>query len=737
MKKWLSLAVFGCLFTLSWGQVESVGPITVMPTGVKKTTPKRANNPIDSSFVYLSDTLAVGSGIIDDFSSSKFQVFDDQPGAANVSEELWYKLMTNDATPVPVHPDSAYVGYQTFRKTVSGGVTTTAPFPARQIRVGDFSSFPVAYTLKNLYPRYDIIDSADVAGDLPDTVLVPVEYAQDSARIFTATLDDPRYIWMDRYVDHNYWSAVSPWTLGVATFDGLDETGYPYNFGSPTTGVADYLTSKYIDLSPFGPEDSVYLSFLVQRQGFCDAPEASDSLILEFYNTGLGTWHRVWSINGGPQGDFMVGHIKITQADYLTEAFRFRFKNYGGLSGALDQFHLDYIKLRDGSGYQDTLFKDFALVYPISNLIEDYTQVPWDHWQNDPRMSKAVRVVVRNGSNIDENNQDGTVGVAYNGTIVTPTPFILDRDTLSWPDFNYEPRTTYTSYHDFRGGYEYNQAGVEEADFEIIGWAGAQYSNPTFNDSSFYIQHFGDVYAYDDGSAEKAYGPMGVQARLAYKFTPYENDSIIAVRMRFVPSVVDVSENLFLLTVWADNAGVPGAVLYEDTYLRTPEYKLEGDGFVDYFLEDTLRLSVGSTFYVGWRQVEQERLNIGLDMNNDNSDKIFFSVNGGASWSNSMYDASLLIRPVFSTTHNYDLSVNETTEVIDWEVYPNPTTGQIAIRWDGMSAFPGAIVMDAQGRIVSRIETAGQFTDLQDAPTGIYFVQVNGLNGPVKKLIRY
>src|SRR5690606_11813182 len=126
--------------------------------------------------------------------------------------------------------------------------------------------------------------------------------------------------------------------------------------------------------------------------------ETGDSLILEFYNSNTQQWTRQWSINGGLQGAFKLGHVPLKDAAYLTDAFQFRFRNYGGLSGALDHFHLDYVNFRNASGFQDTLIEDFAMVYPLGSILKDYTSVPWDHYQNNSsgKMSTNVEVVVRN-----------------------------------------------------------------------------------------------------------------------------------------------------------------------------------------------------------------------------------------------------------------------------------------------------------------------------------------------------
>ena len=74
-------------------------------------------------------------------------------------------------------------------------------------------------------------------------------------------------------------------TQGVVTFDGLDETGYPYDFSQPVIyGKADYLTSAPIDLA-LNVADQVYISFFIQGGGLVTGPRGKDSLVLEFKDT--------------------------------------------------------------------------------------------------------------------------------------------------------------------------------------------------------------------------------------------------------------------------------------------------------------------------------------------------------------------------------------------------------------------------------------------------------------------
>jgi hypothetical protein len=721
---------------ISFGQ-EVISPIGAMK---REGSPKRSLNlkstiNIDSTFVYSFDTLSLP--LLDEFSHSKFSILDAQPGDAGVTEQEFFYL--TDMADVPLTADKKFSTSPTKRYSTTAGITTQTELPLITIKIADFQNYPVVYSPIQLYPPYNIYDTLDFAND-PDTIaLSNPDTKQDSVIVFFAHQVNPNKYWTDLSAYHNYTHAKNPWTLGVVTFDGLDETGYPYAIGTVLTDYADYLTSKTIDLSSYTPNDSIYISFLVQRQGFGDAPEQQDSLVLEFFDQGTDHWKRVWAINGGPENGFKLGHLKITNAAYLTNGFKFRFKNYGGLSGMLDEFHLDYVHLRSGSGYQDTLFKDFAFGYNIGSLIETYTEVPWEHWVNNPtHMNPAVKVSVRNGSNIPENNLNGTVKVDFAGT--TEGSFTMIGAILSGA-LNYAPRTTVASVHNFTGGYTFSTTpAVNTKTFDIIASAGAQFPNLSLNDSSYMKQVFENVYAYDDGSAEVAYGISQVQGRMALKFQPYQADTLLGVRMCFVPTVKDLSNKLFLLTVWADAGGVPGAVLYEDQffYPRTPIYE-EGRGvYTDYILKDT-RLplpSDGSAFYVGMRQVDADPLNIGFDKNTPQTNKLYYSLNGGANWSPSLISGVPMIRPIIQTADNINLAVGELSkEEIEWNVYPNPTTGMVNIDWRSETTFPGAVLVDSQGRILLNVQTEELRFDLSDSPSGIYFLRLNN-SQIVKKIIR-
>jgi hypothetical protein len=728
-------ALFVTFYSFSlFSQFEETGPLTFNSDITLKSVKHQAKAVItsfDSTFIYYLDTLKLP--FFDEFSKNHFQKYSKDYSAPSVTSEKKYRLL-DDVTLLPVNKDLRYTGQPTFRRIydISTSKFLDKPFTSIPFKVGNLSSYPVDYITTELYPPYFIYDTIGVL-DVSDTVwIIDPEYYQDSATQFFMTINDPNAYWLEERAYHNFRFAIEPRSLGVVTFDGLDENGFPYAIGTNITNWADVLTSKPIDLSLYNEGDSMYFSFLYQSEGFGDVPEASDSLVLEFYAKDLDQWKRVWSCSGEPGGKFKTAHLRLDEEEYFKKGFQFRFRNYGGLSGSLDHFHLDYVHLRTLSGYQDTLFKDFAFSYPLGSLIKKYTSVPWEHFKNNPsgKMNDQTKITLHNGSNLTENNQNGSIKVFYEGN--EQGTFILNAQTLSGGNINYGPRTTYNSLHDLSGGYVFDISKIgPQQYFDLLATASAQFPNLAQNDSTSGTQFFSNFYSYDDGTAEAAYGPTGAQARLAIKYEAYEADSLIGLRIHFVPSVNDVSGNLFLISVWDDNGGKPGNILYEDDlfFPRSPQYANFRNGFKDYYFKDTRKVPVGETFYVGWRQLDSERLNVGLDRNIDNSVNTFYSVNNGQTWNQSSILGSVMIHPIYSTELDMQLGFDHKEKRNFVTVFPNPSEGTMTIDMPS-DQFTDAMIFSLSGsRLMSINERTFSVAGL--AP-GMYLLKINGVDQLVR-----
>ena len=732
------ISIFTVLHFCSFAQQIELGPLSAN-FDIKPSKEFRSTG-IDSTFIYYTDTTALP--FFDDFTTNRIQ--DYLPDFLNplTTSSLYYKLI-NVGTGLPESNDVYYTNQITFRRyyDIATGTFSDTLFTPNVIDVADFSSYPVIYEALDLYPPYYIYDTIGVE-DEPDTIWIQdPPYFQDSARQFFMPISDTNKLWLDNYAYHNYRFGVNPRTLGVMTFDGLDENGYPYSIGTTVTNYGDYLTSKPIDLSMNSLADSIYISFLYQAEGFGDIPESSDSLILEFYSKNLDEWIHIWSDTGKAVQPFKMVHLSLTDNNFLSDAFQFRFKNYGGLSGSLDHFHLDMVYLRGGSFVGDTIdgaLKDFSFVYPMNSLLSKYTSVPWDHYASsvDNKMTDALHVSLYNGSVNLENYLDGSVEIYHGG--MSQGQFTLPGFILAEEEINYFPLSYANSYHDLTGGYQFDKglSGTYQ-EFEVLTSATAQYDNYEPNDSTRFIQGFYNYYSYDDASAEAAFGPTGAQARLAIHFDSYEEDSIIGIDFCFVPSVNDVSQNLFLLTVWDDENGYPGAVLYEDDVFspRSPMYYEGANKFIPYYFIDTAKIPVGTSFFVGWRQLDPERLNLGFDRNIDHSDEIFYSVNGGATWYLSPFAGSALLRPIFSTGMDDALGIESIQEDLKLPiVYPNPTNDLVHISVPDTYRNSVKLLLDGYGRIIHKTNDCS--FDLSHLHPGIYFISVPDFSSKFTKVIK-
>ena len=105
---------------------------------------------------------------------------------------------------------------------------------------------------------------------------------------------------------------------------------------------------------------------------------------------------------------------------------------------------------------------------------------------------------------------------------------------------------------------------------------------------------------------------------------------------------------LSLFKIWADSMGNPGNLIYSSDNvdfpeLYYPEYNSGLNGFYEYDLP--LLIPVSDTFYIGWKQSSSSRLNIGFDKNVDRKSEIFYNL--GSGFQNTIFDGSLMMRPVF------------------------------------------------------------------------------------------
>ena len=239
-------------------------------------------------------------------------------------------------------------------------------------------------------------------------------------------------LWEQSSVFVNRTYPINPITIGVATFDGLDEYGFARDFSpSNPSEPSDTLLSQAIDL---GGQSSLYFMFYFQEKGIGDIPEMQDTLVLEFLNDTF-NWEMIWFSNGQTMLDSVfekVVHV-IDEQKFMHSTFQFRFRNYATISGNFDHWHIDYVKLDELLSISDTTeLNDVSFVYSAPSFLKRYEQMPWGHFKNNKmaEMNDTAAIFLRNNEasinvdyyyNIFENNTQiahyPTLGVSRNESI--------------------------------------------------------------------------------------------------------------------------------------------------------------------------------------------------------------------------------------------------------------------------------------------------------------------------------
>lgn len=531
----------------------------------------------------------------------------------------------------------------------------------------------------------------------------------------------------DAFVNTNL--PFEPLNLGVATLDALDAFGNPRNIVSSSAhGAADYLTSKYLDASGY---TQLYFSFYFQPEGIGNAPEVNDVLELEFKDT-AGVWLSVWDTLGFNLSPFQKIAITIDDPAFLHDNFQFRFHNKATLSGNFDHWHIDNVLLtEDYNLFLDE--EDIAFVTGEVSLLEYYHQMPWRHFQTsqDVWMREDFDSKLRN-------NYTTTQSVDYRYDVYEyqslihhyPTTGPTRNDNIfeysslgnySYSQHSVSPIALYT--------YLFTDNGGQDAEFELCqSITTDDASHFKNNDTLFHTQYFQNFYALDDGSAEASYGVNVAGGKVALRFNLAKPDTLKAVRMHFEQNLVDVSASAFQIIVWENDGGIPGNPIDTCQLLFYPEYTNEHNGFYQYILEDPIYLS--SSFFVGWQQFYSDILNIGLDKNTINNDRMYYNV--GSSWQQSSCsgcEGSWMIRPVFGTLTTTDITFEQ---IYDFEIYPNPSSDIVNIKF----TYPFIVrVFDVSGTMVyfenNPSKSLSLTTSLLDS--GMYIVELISENQTLRK----
>lgn len=562
--------------------------------------------------------------------------------------------------------------------------------------------------------------------------------------------------WLDRDAFVNNDMADTPPSWGVATFDGLNDSGTAYGGGY---GDADKLTSNFINLQNI--LDSVYLSYWVQQRGFGDAPERQDSFVVEFKRRD-GTWMVVDSLPGGQLNARDTAAFRfrfrsiLVPNDLKYRGFQFRFRNKSDRTGLLDVWHLDYVRM--DTKQPSPIFTDVAFTQMPESILKRYTNMPWKQFRGfeEAELKETITAHVWNHSvqklGLDSSRVrlweessfpminmfnvtlfNGEEGNFENGKPVTRTYSLKDSTKFInvW-------NTYLTNMKDQRLDNVFNQR--KRLDLRLRYLLFAKEENDSLYDGSLMRNNmarrfttFSNYYSHDDGTAEEG---LIVQRgfEVAVKFTLNKPDTLRGIQFHFPRTTVDISSQRFTMKVWIgqlDNTpeyeSPSQQAYYTDVFFDTLQ------GFTTYLIqnqEGKLALPAGD-FYVGWEQDSPcdgtRCVAVGYDRNTPTGAQAIFerTSNRWTPLSATLARGALMIRPVVG---------NETPIATDTDdplpsaqgftLYPNPTRDllNIVLQKGKYEDFQ-YLIFNTAGQRVGQGTLQAQL-QVGDLPSGIYFLRI-------------
>ena len=448
----------------------------------------------------------------------------------------------------------------------------------------------------------------------------------------------------------------------------------------------------------------------------------------------------MWEQEGVESDEFTQVVIPISDIAYYHDAFQFRFRNYGTMMGNADLWHIDYVFVATG-GATGNPIEELAFSEPAYTLLRSFSAMPWNHFSSNPEffMADTLRIESNNfGSG--PNNQENT-GITVRHAVEGADPDEYTNEFIQNVSVPVGPFST-----EFLGDL-LNESGASSdlifdtsvsdsiATFEVSLWEEEVgiYTDQTSvfdNDSIGYYQVFDDYYAYDDGTAEKAYALDAVGGQIAVRFPLAIEDTLDGVLIHFTPFYENASDETFVLKVWDDDGGMPGEMIDTMYQFHNPYYFTEGYDMFAYYPMDN-PVPVSGTIHVGLIQSDVDRLNIGLDKNsNSNAGNLHYMLGIGSSWALSGIEGSLMIRPVLRAgkeivTDVVDLNFEES---LISTPYPNPTSSSlnfqcgVDLEWN---------IYDCNGRFMKSGQgLKGSSTiDLNSLANGVYLLRVYSENG--------
>jgi hypothetical protein len=545
---------------------------------------------------------------------------------------------------------------------------------------------------------------------------------------------------------------IRPPSRNVVSFDGADSLGKPYNINDVLAkGFADRLTSQPIRMDLVDPTDrpTVYFSFFYQLQGRGEPPDPGDQLILAF-KASDGTWENVYVLETNaniPTDVFQQVILPVSDDRFFHNAFQFRFFNYARLSGPYDTWNVDYVYLNKGRNINDIYFPDRTVSSSFTSLFSGYFAMPVRHFLDSITVNLvSPQVELYNlkafdlpsgAPHVQPINYTTTALITsrVNGVVASS---LVELDSAQYPGADL-PGLSYLNVtlntlpdpSDFDANADsihirlkFGMATKDNVPIALTGdYNPAQYSPIDFRYSDSLTADYvlSSYYAYDDGTAEYGAGLNQAGSFLAFLFEmkTTKSDTLTYVDIYF-PEFGDNTNQSLVLQVRNILNDITATPLLEQLIVVERKTK---NRFARYPLFKAIPVS--GSFYVGWKQINNVSVPVGLDKNTDNGQRIYYNISGD--WiQNTLVKGSIMVRPGFGKGDGSVVTGLEKPPAVPI-LFPNPSRGTCTLK-----ARADAIdVYDLTGRRADfQWETNADETTIQFAPqsNGLFLVRliVNG-----------
>lgn len=526
---------------------------------------------------------------------------------------------------------------------------------------------------------------------------------------------------------------ISAPSIGVAVFDGINSLGEPHSNGNTDPQVTDSLVSQAIDLSGLTDNDDVVFSFYLQKQGNSDPIEGDDQFKVYWLDSAK-TWqlreNLVFSDTNArlSNTNFELIDDFILRPEFLHAGFRIKFESVGQATGPFDVWCIDQVSV-DKNRMRGEPNRDAAVNSTPDFIFGEYSHIPVNVFKQSSNKSSLLSAT---STTAFAPSEGSALKYKYSYTDVrNPLDTIM---TYSMVASNRLDTTLLTSIPlpvdnvmDRFDSVAYTEESLH-IKVECAIEANTDPAGITVNDTSSAVYTIDSLLAYDDGSAEIAAG-ISTVGDLAYRFNLPEGvtDTLIGLMIYF-PRTSGAPSGEIDLKVWKGDS-VPNETIVSSIGKQIIAGDI--DELAYYKLPAT---AVSGVFYVGYHQLINGFLGVGLDKNgNDQGQKAWFSIGDEDKWlQEQSFKGTLMIRPVFGQTEKGLVLASEINMETSLFIFPHPNSSNI---FKVSKVFESAVLFSVNGEYIKDFQIRGNLLDCSQVKTGVYFARIKVNNSIITKKI--